>query len=136
VRVSETFAEYRARRWWRRQLRGPLCGRVSDRDRETIEAQFAYWYPDGERAYLAAKLRREIAGDDAGLAAMILRSFAAALRDGESVENALLAATLKAIRERASGVPADRDELMDAFRRAASEEARRLGLDEPRRRDA
>ena len=129
--LGETIAEYRARRWWRRQLRGALAGRVSGRDRETIEAHFAYWHSDGERAYLAAKLRREIAGDDTGLAAMILRSFAAALREGESIDNALLAATLKAVRERASGVPADRDELMEAFREGACEELRRLGLDDP-----
>jgi hypothetical protein len=130
VTLRETFAEYRARRWWRRQLEGPLAGRVSARDRETIEAYFAYWHADAERAYLAAKLRREIADDDAGLAAMILRSFAAALRDGESIDNALLAAMLKAVRERASGVPADRDELMEAFREGAREELRRLGLDD------
>jgi hypothetical protein len=130
VIIGETLAEYRARRWWRRQLCGPLAGRVSGRDRETIEAHFAYWHPDGERAYLAAKLRRDIADDDVGLAAMILRSFAAALRDGESIDNALLAATLKAVRERASGVPADRDELMEAFREGARQELRRLGLDD------
>ena len=64
---------------------------------------------------------------------MILRSFAAALRDGDSIDNALLAATLKAVRERASGVPADRDELMEAFREGAREELRRLGLDDPQR---
>jgi hypothetical protein len=58
---------------------------------------------------------------------MILRSFAAALRAGESIENALLAATLKAIRERATGVPADRDELMQAFREALG----RVDLDDP-----
>ena len=129
--LGETFEEYRARRWWRRQLHGPLAGRVSGRDRRTIEAHFAYRHSNAERAHLAAKLHREIAGDDAGLAAMILRSFAAALREEESIDNALLAATLKAVRERASGVPADRDELMEAFRAGAREELRRLGFDDP-----
>jgi hypothetical protein len=133
VRAGLVVAELRARRWWRRQVRGPLAGRVSERDRETIEARFAYDDPDPERAYLATKLRREIRADDPGLVAMILRSFAAALRSGQSIDNALFSATLKAIRERASGVPADRDELWAAFREGAREELRRLGLDEPER---
>ena len=61
---------------------------------------------------------------------MMLRNFAAALRAGEeSIDIALLGATMKAIRERASGVPAERDELMAIFRQVLGEEARRLGLD-------
>jgi hypothetical protein len=98
VILWEAIREYRARRWWRAQLRGPLAGRLSDRDRETIESRFCFGHPDPEQAYVAAKVRREISGEDVGLATMILRSFAAALRAGESIENALLAATLKAIR--------------------------------------
>jgi hypothetical protein len=131
--MLEPLEEIRARCWWRRQLREPLAGRLSERDRATVESRFAYGHPDPEQAYLATKLRREIEGDDLGLAAMILRSFAGGLRDGLSIDNALLAATLKAVRERASGVPADRDELMRAFREGAREELRRLGLDERER---
>jgi triphosphoribosyl-dephospho-CoA synthetase len=130
-RVRWTLREFRARCWWRRQLHGPLRGRVSEQDRETIEARFTYAHPDFEQAYIAAKLRREIRGEEPGVATRILRTFAAALRDGESIENALLAATLKLVQERGSGLPADRDELMEAFRKAALEEARRLRLDDP-----
>jgi hypothetical protein len=127
VILWQAIREYRARRWWRAQLRGPLAGRLSERDRETIESRFCFGHPDPEQAYVAAKVRREISGEDVGLATMILRSFAAALRAGESIENALLAATLKAIRERATGMPADRDELMQAFREALG----RVDLDDP-----
>jgi hypothetical protein len=130
--VLQPLEELRARRWWRRQLRGPLAGRLTERDRVTIESHFAYGHPDPEQAYLGTKLRREIEAESAAVAARILRTFAAALRDGESIENAFLAATLKLVLERESGMAADRDELMEAFRQGAREELRRLGLDDPR----
>ncbi len=57
------LGELRARRWWRRQLRGPLAGRLADDDRRAIEARFAYRHADPERAYTASTIY-ELAKDD------------------------------------------------------------------------